>query len=139
MPHISQLKESKYISKGDVIKPLLLTITSCQQEQVKDDSGKMESKWCLYFEEIQKPLILNVTNGDLIAGITGSEDTDDWTGHKIVLYVDPNVMMGREKKGGVRARAPKNQAGPAKPPVKRPPPPTADEYDHGDAYEGDEC
>lgn len=63
-----------------------------------------EMKWIIHFSEC-KPLVLNSTNGQLIAQALGSPETDDWKGKEIVLYNDPNVSFGGQLTGGVRARA----------------------------------
>jgi hypothetical protein len=70
-------------------------------------------KWCIAFPELEKPMVLNSTNGQIIAQITKSEDTDHWTGQKIVLYDDPTVSFGGKLTGGIRVRAPRNQPAPA--------------------------
>lgn len=64
-------------------------------------------RWALHFRELDKPMILNSTNGQIIAKITGSEESDDWDGKQIVLYHDPNVSFGGKLVGGIRVRAPK--------------------------------
>lgn len=55
-------------------------------------------------------MVLNATNGQIIAGIVKSEETDTWPGNKIVLYDDPNVSFAGKLTGGIRARAPRGQA-----------------------------
>ena len=40
---------------------------------------------------------------DAIAAMFGP-DVDKWAGKRITLYVDPDVMMGRAKVGGIRVR-----------------------------------
>lgn len=107
MPHISQLKESRFLTKEDCGRGILVTIKGCTEENVAPESEKPERKWCLHFHEQEKPMVLNITNGAIIAEITGSENTDDWNGHKIVLFHDPSIMFGPKKVGGIRARAPK--------------------------------
>lgn len=87
-------------------------------------------------------MVLNSTNGQIIAQITKSEDTDDWKGWKIVLYDDPNVSFGGKLVGGIRVRAPRpNIAQPNRPPVRPAPAPVQPqappEQTYGDAYEGD--
>jgi len=82
-----------------------------------------ELKWCLHFSNLEKPLVLNMTNMQLISKITGSENTDDWTGKQIVIYNDPTISMGGRITGGLRVRAPKvRPAAPASamPPAPRP-------------------
>lgn len=110
MPHISEMRESKFIKKEDCGAGILVTINACKQYNVAASGAPEELKWCLEFHEQEKPLVLNSTNMQVIAGICGSDNTDDWTGHKIVLYSDPNVSFQGRLIGGVRARAPRNQA-----------------------------
>lgn len=105
--HISALKESKFLKRSDVGSGALVTIRNLTQENVAKEGVEPEMKYCLHFEEVDKPLVLNSTNAQIIASITKQEDTDDWTGHKIVLYDDPNVSFGGKLVGGIRVRAPK--------------------------------
>jgi len=72
-------------------------------------------RWVLYFDEAEKGLVLNSTNAQIIGQFLGSEETDTWTGKKVVLYDDPSVAFGHKLVGGIRARAPRNQ--PATPPA----------------------
>lgn len=116
MPHISALKSSKFLTKQDVTPPILVTIQDCVEVNVAQEGAPQDLKWALHFNETEKPLVLNSTNGQIIAGFLGKENTDDWKGHKVVLYHDPNVSFGGKLIGGIRARAPKNQPKPQQPP-----------------------
>ena len=114
MPDISQMKNSKFLAQGDAKeRPLLLTMTTVTHENVAKEGAEQELKWCLSFVESEKPLVLNRINMELIAQITGSTNTDNWAGKKVVLYNDPSVNFGGKLTGGIRVRAPKNQAKPA--------------------------
>lgn len=112
MPDISQMSESKFLKRADVSSGKLLTIVSCEQQNVAKKDDKPEMKWCLTFEEEDKPMVLNKTNGELIAMITGERNSDNWGGHKIVAYDDPSISFGGKLVGGIRVRAPKNRATP---------------------------
>lgn len=107
MPKISEMKESKFLKQNDVGAGMLCTVQGVDQENVAKQGAEPEMKWCLLLEESDKPLVLNSTNIQLCAKIFGSDDTDDWTGKKIVLYTDPNVSYGGKIVGGIRVRAPK--------------------------------
>jgi hypothetical protein len=120
--HISSLKNSNFLKKEDCDRPVLVTISNVTQENVAKEGAPQELKWCLHLEEFDKPMVLNSTNGQLIARITGSEETDDWTGSRIVLYHDPSVSFGGKIIGGIRVRAPKKGAIPT-------PVPAAEEAD----------
>lgn len=124
MPHISQMKESKFLRKEDCgPKGILVTIRDVAQENVAKEGAPEELKWCIWFNEYEKPMVLNQTNNQIIAAIAGSELTEDWTGHQIVLYHDPNISYAGKLVGGIRARAPKQRAAAAPPPAARPAPP----------------
>jgi len=134
--HISQLKESKFLKKEDCGKGILLTIDHLEQQNVAMSDQPEELKHCLVFQEDVKPLVLNNTNAQLIASITGSDETDDWHGHQIVLYTDPTVTNRGKVVGGIRARAPKKQpprtapaAAPAPAPARPAPAPAAEDDD----------
>lgn len=120
MPNISVLKTSNFLKKEDVASPALVTIERVAEENVAKEGAPQELKWCIHFKEVDKPMVLNSTNGQIIAQITGSPETDNWTGHKIVLYHDPSVSFGGKLVGGIRCRAPKGQANPAKPATQPP-------------------
>lgn len=116
MPKISEMRESKFLAKGDVGRGVLVTIAECLQKNVNAEGADPEKKWCLTFQELDKPLVLNMTNATVCAQICGSEDTDQWTGKRIVLFTDPNVMYAGKMVGGIRVRAPKPNAPPPPPP-----------------------
>ena len=123
--HIGALKQSKFLTRADVGSGMLVTIRQITQENVAKEGAPEELRYCIHFDEAEKPMVLNSTNGQIIAGITKSEETDAWTGHKIVLYDDPNVSFGGKLVGGIRVRAPRlpKTAAPApKPAPARPAP-----------------
>ncbi len=57
------------------------TISSVEWEKVGDDE-----KAVCYFKNKVKPLVLNKTNYESIEAITGDEETDSWSGARVVLY-----------------------------------------------------
>jgi hypothetical protein len=105
--NISQLSDSKYLKKEDFPQPMLVTMAEVKQVNVAMEGQKPDMKFALYFQELDKPLVLNSTNGQLIAKVTGSDETDDWDGKQIVLFHDPNVSFAGKLVGGIRARAPR--------------------------------
>jgi hypothetical protein len=109
--NVSELKVSKFLRKEDCDPAILVTIEGVHQENVAKDGAPEEMKWVMRLKETEKPLVLNSTNGQIIAQITGSPESDAWTGTKIVLYHDPSISFGGKLVGGVRVRAPR------KPPV----------------------
>jgi len=105
MPRVSDLKQSKFLTKADVEPDILVTISGYEDTNVAMESQAPEMKWCLKFEEMDKPLVLNNTNGQLIEAITGSDNFDDWLGKKVVLFNDKTVMFAGKLTGGIRVRA----------------------------------
>ena len=61
----------------------VVTIESVSIEAFKDGT----SKPAVHFKGKEKKLILNKTNWNAIVDITGEEDSDNWAGHKIRLFV----------------------------------------------------
>lgn len=128
MPKTSEMRESKFLKKEDVGRGVLATITSCVRKNVAMEGADPEQKWCLTFQELDKPLVLNVTNIQLCEIMFGSDDTDHWIGKRIVLYTDPNVQYAGKIVGGIRVRKPKPTA---PPPVPLPPPVPSEYNDSG--------
>ncbi len=118
--HVSQLKQSRFLTRGDVGSGVLVTIKSVFQENVAKEGAPEEMRWCIDFVELEKPMVLNSTNGQIIASITKQEDTDHWANAKVVLYDDPNVSFGGKLVGGIRVRAPRNK--PVQVPTQMPAP-----------------
>ena len=102
MPNISELRDSRYLKKEDC--PLGLTIRDLVQENVGME-GHEDIKWVLYFNETPKGLVLNTTNGQIMAENFGSEEMNDWMGKRVELYNDKNVMYAGKRIGGVRVRS----------------------------------
>ena len=132
--NVNDLKESKFLKQSDVGGGTLVTIGSVEQNNVAKEGAEPELKWCVHFNELEKPLVLNSTNGQLIAKITGSDDSEGWTGKKVVLYTDPNVSFGGKIVGGIRVRAPKAAAAPKGKAAPKPEPdPVTGEDESGDS------
>jgi hypothetical protein len=109
MPKVSDLGESKYLKQEDIGEGKLVTISKYELKDVSKDNDPTTEKYVLHFEELEKPLVLNKTNGQAIQRATDSDDFDDWIGKEIVLYVDPNVTFAGEVVGGIRVRSKKQQ------------------------------
>ncbi len=109
MPNINTLKESRFLKKEDCGPGILVTIRGDEMINVAQEGAPEEHKLCLRFDETDKPMVLNSTNAQIIARIVGSDETENWVGHKVVLYNDPGVSFGGKVLGGIRARAPRNQ------------------------------
>lgn len=111
MANLSDLKSSKFLKKEDVGEGMLVTIKALTKENVAKEGAEEEFKWTIWFEELDKPMVLNSTNGHAIANITGIDHDIEigWVGKKVVLYDDPNVSYAGKITGGIRIRAQKSQ------------------------------
>jgi len=108
--NISELSVSNYLKKEDVMPPVIVTISSITKENLAKENETPEYKYILNFSEALKPMVLNMTNGELIAMVTGEQDTDNWIGKKITLWYDPTVTFGEKMTGGIRIQMPQQQA-----------------------------
>jgi hypothetical protein len=91
--------------KGEELdKPLLLTIDETSSKEFDDGKEKL----IVSFREDDHTLVLNMTNAQTIAELYGDE-TDDWTGEKIVIYRDKTNFAGK-RVDCIRVRAPKTKA-----------------------------
>lgn len=112
---------SNYLKKEDVGEGALVTLRSIERKDVGPKDGPPDIKAVAYFEEFEKPLVLNGTNLQLMSKVAESEDTEDWIGQAFVLYTDENVQYQGKLVGGIRVRKPKAGAKPkgrpAAPPV----------------------
>lgn len=124
--NINQIKKSKFLTRADVNPPALMTVQGVEEVNVAMEGAPPEIRFACYFNESEKPMVLNSTNAKIMAGVFASEETDEWTGKKIVLYDDPNISFGGKLVGGIRCRAPKVKqpgATPAPAPAKPAPAP----------------
>lgn len=140
--NVNDLKRGRFLTQKDVQKPVLVTITGYREFNVALEGAEEDLRWTLSFREFEKPLVLNSTNGQIIAAIMGSDEAEDWIGKKIVLYIEPSVSYGGRVTGGIRVRAVRNQpASPQKAPEANPEPQTLGtpnpEYKEGAAPEDD--
>lgn len=65
-------------------KNITVEISEVTFEEIGQGRDK-ESKIIVAFKGKDKKLICNKTNANTIAKLTGSDDTDDWVGHRIIL------------------------------------------------------
>ena len=91
------------------------------------DDGK---KIVLSFVGKDKKLAINLTNSNTITEILGTDETDEWIGHMIVIF-PTKTMFGAKMVDCVRVEAyvPPASTRPAPPP---PPPTPADEFHASD-------
>ena len=102
-------RSTKFIQKSDVERGALVTIDKITEENVAPEYQAEERKYVIHFKEDYKPWAPGIEVLEIIREIAGTGNVDDWSGTKLVLFVDPDVKFGRKKVGGIRCRAPKEQ------------------------------
>lgn len=105
MAKIGEMIESKYLKQSDVDTDTVVTIEKVGKANVAPKGEEPEYKWLIRFTEFPKPMVLNSTNIKRLAKACASDDTDEWTGKQVVLYVDPDVEFAGNVVGGLRIRA----------------------------------
>jgi len=98
--------ESRYLKHQDLEgNDWVVTIKNVTRDDIKDRDGTSKKKFILHFNEVDKGLVLNTTNMNMLYKLLLSDDSDDWTGKRITLYVKEDIEMGGEIMSGIRIRA----------------------------------
>jgi hypothetical protein len=105
MAKISDMVESKYLKQSDVDDEVIVTVEKVGKGNIAKEGEEPEHKWMCRFKEFKKPLILNSTNIKRLARACESDDTDEWIGKQVILYVDHDVEFGGNVVGGLRIKA----------------------------------
>lgn len=121
MPNINDVFPSKYLKASDLGgAERVVTISKVDFEPVGPDR---EMKAVIYFNGKQKGMVVNKTNANAVASISGSALTEDWAGTQVALYPTEASFAGNTYEV-VRIKRPK--AAPPKPaPVAARPAPKA--------------
>ena len=98
---------SQYLKQHHVTQAgAIVWIEAFERRVIEGRNGEPDKpKVCVKFEEYDKWLVLNTTNGDAIRIHTNTERPDKAIGKQIELYVDLNVAFGGKIVGGIRIRA----------------------------------
>lgn len=100
----SDMIPSKFLKKSDFDEDQVVTIKGLKLEDVGNEG---DQRWVLYFSELHKGMVLNVTSIRVLEAAFGDE-SDFWIGKRVKVYVDPNVSFGGKVVGGLRLMPPKN-------------------------------
>ena len=84
--------QSKYLTANDFDRPQCVTISHVREEEVGQER---EVHAVLYFDELEKGLVLNATNTATVIGICGSDDDQEIVGFKIVVLKDKTTFGGK--------------------------------------------
>lgn len=73
-----------------------LTIKSIGEEEMYDaETGGNKKGLVLHFEERDLPMVLNVTNAETIADVTGTDKLAEWIGRKIIVGTSKIKAFGK--------------------------------------------
>ena len=113
MRSYDKYKNTKFIQQSEINNSphgcILVTINNITEENVAPESRPERIKYVLHFKENYKPWAPGVETLGVINQIAGTGNVDDWSGTKLVLYIDPNVSFQGKVTGGIRCRTPKGQ------------------------------
>ena len=108
---------SKYLSAADLgDKKIRTRIGKIRKETMRQQSGAERSKFVIYFTTLDKPMVLNATNKNVLVDELGKVPAN-WVGTDIGLYTE-NTQFGGKPVKGLRLRVlgpAKTKAAPAKP------------------------
>jgi hypothetical protein len=113
---INSLFPSDYLKAADIVQPRVMTIRAIKLEEIGQDKTH---KPVLFFNEETRGLVMNKTNGAMIAH-TYSNETDSWLGKHVELHVEPVQFQGRIV-DAIRVRVPTQPVAPAAKPVPQAP------------------
>jgi hypothetical protein len=119
---VSQMIKSKFLRKDDIEDDTPATIKKLSLEDMPGDSG--DQRFVLFFKGQDKGMVLNTTTIRMLEKAFGDE-SDDWVGKSVIIYVDPNVSYKGQVVGGLRLRP----TSPKKTPLVTPPPVVEQEFD----------
>ena len=71
-----------------------LTIEYVRTEEIRGHK-EVEEKPVMYFQEVQKGLVVNKTNAKYLIGLFGTDETEDWRGKRITLYTEKVNAFGK--------------------------------------------
>jgi hypothetical protein len=119
---------SNYIKASDLGDKKVAVVIDRVEMETLGRGRDAETKPVVYFENKQKGLVLNKTNAKRIIEIVGSAESDEWSGHTVVLYAT-ETEFGGDTVSCVRILAPPKarQTTPTKPAPPKPKPAPAQE------------
>jgi hypothetical protein len=131
--NIQESFPSKYIKAADLKgRAVPVTIDRVEMEQV---GQARDMKPVLYFDGKEKGMVLNKTNANAIIHITQSPVTEEWAGHRILLYPTETSYQGEQvdcvRVKAVPAAAARAVAPPPPPPLEYVAPITDDDMPGG--------
>lgn len=74
----------------------VLTIKNVGKKEMYDmETGGTKTGITLLFEEEELPMVMNITNAQMIAEVLGTNIVEDWIGHKIIVGTSKVKAFGK--------------------------------------------
>ena len=106
--HYKLMFPNDFLSSADLVgQDQIVTIKLIQFEELKGEKGRTDNKYCVYFNETPKKMVLNKTNAKIISELHGN-DTDNWINKQIILWAT-TTKFGRKTVECIRVRDPKHK------------------------------
>jgi hypothetical protein len=83
---------------------VVVSIKGVGTAKVQGQNGRKEDCFVVYYNEMDKPMILNRTNAKAIEKVAGSGMVEDWVGVRVTLYVEKGVKAFGETVDALRIR-----------------------------------
>jgi hypothetical protein len=98
--------ESKWLKHTDLEegRDHLVTVKEYKHENLASPGQPKQEKWVVYFEEFDRGLGLNATNGKMLCKLFNTEEMDEWIGKQCLLYVKDDVEYQGEIVSAIRVR-----------------------------------
>lgn len=81
-----------------------VTIDRVERHEMKNNDGQKEQKFVVFFQELEKGMVLNATNMKTITKLMGTNESDEWKDKRVTLYTKDDIEMSGELKSGLRVR-----------------------------------
>lgn len=81
----------------------VVTIKNVTKDQIKNSDGTTKEKFVLHFNEC-KPLVLNKTNMTTLINLFHTNESEEWVGKKVTLFVKSDVEFGGKLVSAIRIR-----------------------------------
>jgi hypothetical protein len=132
MIKVSELYRGKYMKSSDLKgETWPVRIKDVKVEEFGEHNEEKQGKYVVYFQNHERPLVLNWTNASLLSSHFG-DNPDEWLGRTIELFCE-RVLFKGDRVAAIRVRIPpKSDAGAAVQVRKSPAPVTAGTEDLND-------
>jgi hypothetical protein len=123
---LDQLYGSKYLGAVDVGDKKIRTRISKIRKEMMQQGGKPErAKFVLYFATLEKPMVLNATNKNMLVEKLGKNPAN-WIGADVGIFAENTQFAGKPVKGlRLRVLSPPKAAAKTVPAPKKPKPKSA--------------